>query len=174
MSRVVLCVLAAKIRLCTKWRLISILLLSLVCNPCAVFFFFFKDPAPPEFSPLPLHDALPFPCGGSPRCTCCWSRRPNRRRPPRRPGKSMTGASIHCEPLGTCFVSWCYAYTKKGPCWYGGPQQHRRAARDCLPGSFTSRCQRPDSGCKGCSAPVRQRIRPAGSGPPSCADRSCG
>src|SRR5256885_7055667 len=92
----------------------------MLIHPSSSFFFFFKDPAPPEFSPLPLHDALPISCGGSPRCTCCWSRRPNRRRPPRRPGKSMTGASIHCEPLGTCFVSWCYAYTKKGPCWYGG------------------------------------------------------
>src|SRR3712207_7907604 len=25
-----------------------------------VFIFFFKDPAPPEISPLPLHDALPI------------------------------------------------------------------------------------------------------------------
>src|SRR2546430_1740855 len=28
---------------------------------CASFFFFFNDPAPPEISPLPLHDALPIP-----------------------------------------------------------------------------------------------------------------
>src|SRR5256886_16912504 len=27
------------------------------------FFFFFNDPAPPEFSPLPLHAALPIPPG---------------------------------------------------------------------------------------------------------------
>src|SRR3989440_10470113 len=29
-----------------------------------VFFFFFNDPAPTEFSPLPLHDALPILCRG--------------------------------------------------------------------------------------------------------------
>src|SRR2546427_8704306 len=29
-------------------------------NP-SLFFFFFKDRAPPEISPLPLHDALPIP-----------------------------------------------------------------------------------------------------------------
>src|SRR5256885_5767863 len=29
-------------------------------------FFFLKDPAPPEISPLPLHDALPIPAAASP------------------------------------------------------------------------------------------------------------
>src|SRR2546428_12364287 len=28
--------------------------------PLTIFFFFFNDPAPPEISPLPLHDALPI------------------------------------------------------------------------------------------------------------------
>src|SRR2546426_4655920 len=29
--------------------------------PIVFLFFFLKDPAPPEISPLPLHDALPIP-----------------------------------------------------------------------------------------------------------------
>src|SRR2546429_9258084 len=33
---------------------------SLANEPAAFFFFFLNDPAPTEFSPLPLHDALPF------------------------------------------------------------------------------------------------------------------
>src|ERR1051325_1570776 len=39
-------------------------------------FFFFKDPAPPEIYPLPLHDALPIGCA------------PARRLPPDRRRKS--------------------------------------------------------------------------------------
>src|SRR5256884_1125730 len=31
----------------------------------SVSFFFFNDPPTPEISPLPLHDALPFLCGGT-------------------------------------------------------------------------------------------------------------
>src|SRR5256885_10215168 len=40
---------------------------NLILRPClttqhlrSFFFFFFNDPAPPEISPLPLHDALPI------------------------------------------------------------------------------------------------------------------
>src|ERR1035437_3506162 len=33
----------------------------------SVFFFFFNDPAPPEFSPFPLHAPLPFPMTRDPR-----------------------------------------------------------------------------------------------------------
>src|SRR2546421_221149 len=35
-------------------------LFLLLGRPLAFFFFFFNDPAPPEISPLPLHDALPI------------------------------------------------------------------------------------------------------------------
>src|SRR2546430_6641299 len=43
----------------SPWRL------GVICGPVPLLssFFFFNDPAPPEFSPLPLHAALPF-CGG--------------------------------------------------------------------------------------------------------------
>src|SRR5256885_1604189 len=43
-------------------------------------FFFLNDPAPPEFSPLPLHAALPF-CSGAPRRRGPerWGDRPARR-----------------------------------------------------------------------------------------------
>src|SRR4051794_41716272 len=34
--------------------------------PLFFFFFFFNDPAPPDISPLPLHDALPIPAGVDP------------------------------------------------------------------------------------------------------------
>src|SRR5256886_15365694 len=38
------------------------LLLTFIPRTPISSFFFFNDPAPPEFYPLPLHDALPF-CG---------------------------------------------------------------------------------------------------------------
>src|SRR5256885_6455150 len=34
--------------------------LSFLTSLCFFFFFFLNDPAPPEISPLPLHDALPI------------------------------------------------------------------------------------------------------------------
>src|SRR2546430_11432818 len=53
------------------------------CRPqCLVlfFFFFFNDPAPPEISPLPLHDALPIstspPASRGPASACSRRRSP--------------------------------------------------------------------------------------------------
>src|SRR3989454_10160588 len=46
------------------------------------FFFFFNDPAPPEFSPLPLHDPLPIP--GS------------------RGGRPPSSTVVSCSPAITC------------------------------------------------------------------------
>src|SRR5256885_2559038 len=53
--------------------LISYLIILLLCpqRPLELFFFFFNDPAPTEFYPLPLHAPLPIPLapalGGSER-----------------------------------------------------------------------------------------------------------
>src|SRR2546428_10860887 len=42
-------------------RLITIILYFIIKTPiCILFFFFLNDTAPPEISPLPLHDALPI------------------------------------------------------------------------------------------------------------------
>src|SRR3989440_2286919 len=49
--------------------IISVLYFSFLCLSFSLLFFFFNDPAPPEISPLSLHDALPIFPSRSPRCT---------------------------------------------------------------------------------------------------------
>src|SRR2546421_2293310 len=46
-----------------------VIFVSLTCHFEFFLFFFFNDPAPPEISPLSLHDALPIFPSRSPRCT---------------------------------------------------------------------------------------------------------
>src|SRR5256714_6035704 len=76
-------------------------------------FFFFNDPAPPEFSPLPLHAALPIWCtrrsrrsSSSPRPRCTIRHSAGNSRPPgSRSGtasfrsRTATGSATICRPI---------------------------------------------------------------------------
>src|SRR3989441_6122274 len=67
------------------------------------FFFFFNDPAPPEISPLSLHDALPILARPSARSSSAWTvRRPGWTWKPAKsvPSYSMTRAKLMRSETG--------------------------------------------------------------------------
>src|SRR2546428_3107616 len=74
------------------------------------FFFFLNDPAPTEFSPLPLHAALPISSRRSSACRrskrSIASRRPSSSRGPPTivPTRSATGADLEAACAGVSFL----------------------------------------------------------------------